>query len=104
MTVDRNRKVIWANTGRSVSFDFMTALDVIREMNSAIDSFGDKVEIREEQDRYSDYTSLYYYIEREETDVEMNKRINEEEYYTKMTEDRDAKEFARLKAKFEGKE
>lgn len=104
MAVDRNRKVIWANTGRSVSLDFMTVVDVIKEMNSVIDTYGDKVEIREEQGRYSDYTSLYYYIEREETDEEMNKRINEEEYYTKMAEDRDAKEFARLKAKFEGKE
>lgn len=53
------------------------------------------------QDDYDGYgRHLVLKAERLETDEEYNKRIAQEEHYNKIAEERDRKEFERLKKKF----
>lgn len=52
---------------------------------------------------YSDVRHLYAYYWRDETDAEMAERIKNEERWDKHAKERDAREYARLKAQFEGK-
>ena len=66
------------------------------------DVYGSETIFDYEEAMYSDTRYLYSYYERDETDAEMAERIKNEERWDKDQKERDAREYARLKAKFEG--
>ena len=103
MAVNRERKVISAYTGSDVDLDYDTLKRAAEHIQYLIGLYGEEAVIKKRQEDYSDYEYLGVYANRPETDQEMTQRIQREEQWEARRAKQDAEDYARLKAKFEGK-
>lgn len=98
--VDRSRKMIRARA-EDIDIVYDTLGSAFKTIQSLIERYGADAEIAPYQPEYSDCEYIGVFIQRLETDDEMNTRIIEEEKWEQYAADRDVKEFERLKKKFE---
>ncbi len=86
-------------TNEYVSIDYETLGDFKKSLDEWIKKHGPDARF----EYYEEYGDRYLAImaEREETDREYNKRLEEEAHWKAIAEERDRKEFERLKAKYE---
>ena len=98
--VDRSRKVIRAYTGTDIDLEYLTLKEAAARIQSLIAQYGEDAKIETHSPAYSDSEYLGVYADRPETDKEMARRIAQEEKWAKDQEERDRREFERLRAKF----
>lgn len=87
--------------------DYSTPDELIAQINELRNFYKEKYnsEVEFEYDcGYSDSRYLYAYYYRDESDKEMAERIENETRWEVIRAEQEAKEFARLKAKFEKKD
>jgi hypothetical protein len=99
MPVNRERKMVDVEVG-SLSLNYSTLEDAKKQINYLIEHFGPSAEIHQEQYPYSDSSHLAVYAKRPETDIQMARRIADEERWELEREKRDREEFDRLQKKF----
>lgn len=100
MSVNRDRKLV---PSEECSFYFERKLsEVLKEVKTLIKEYGPDAYIDGRTEDYSDSDreSFYVYVMKPENDAQYDKRIAYEEKWAKDSEERDAREFARLQAKF----
>ena len=100
MAVDRERKLV---PNEQCYFDAERKLsDLLVEIKQLIKEYGPDAYIdgRTEDYSNSDHETLYVYTMGPENDKQYANRIAHEEKWAKDAEERDAREFARLQAKF----
>lgn len=98
--VDRSRKFAFKRVSE-LELSYTTLGDLLDEVRRMIDFYGADARVDTYQNDYEE--TIYHggiFARVEETDAEMAKRIGQEERWEKYREEQDAKEFARLKAKF----
>ncbi|AVH85092.1 hypothetical protein RsoM2USA_164 [Ralstonia phage RsoM2USA] len=79
---------------------YTTAVDLLETLQRLIKEYGDKVYIDSYFMSYDDTKYYAFYYPRPENDDEYNTRIAQELKWKEQTEDRDRREFERLKQKF----
>jgi ABC-type amino acid transport substrate-binding protein len=100
MAVDRNRKLVW-HEKTSINFEYDTLDEAIDKLQShRADYYGGDTRIEERHHQYSDGTYLAIMVKEPETDLEMTKRIAQEEHYAAQQEERDRQDYERLQKKF----
>jgi hypothetical protein len=103
MTVNRERKMISAYTGNDIHLEYGTLKQAAECIQHLIEKYGEEAMILLRQEDYSNSEYQGVYVKRLETDQEMTRRIQEEEEWEALQARREAEDYARLKAKFEGK-
>ena len=107
MAVNLERQRI-RERGHSVCGDWKSASAFIKEIRRVEkhvqEAYGSTVEFEVTDHKYEEGQGLYYFFYRDETDKEMAERIANETRWEAIRTDQEAKEFARLKAKFEKKD
>ena len=99
MTVNRERKLVW-HEKTSIDFEYHTLDEAIANLQRYREDYGGDARIDERHHKYSDGTYLAIMVKEPETDLEMTKRIAQEEHYAAQQEERDRKDFERLQKKF----
>ena len=84
----------------SIDLDCDTLGQALSRIKELIEAYGEDADIKKTVDGYSDYEYLGVFIMEDETDAEMEYRENLEAKQKKQQEERDAREFERLKQKF----
>lgn len=97
--VNRERKIVKREIGE-LDVDYCTAEEVIDVLKGYIQSHGDAVKLYVEDRDYGDYKYISVTIMAPEDDKQYAKRVEQEEYYAALNEERERKEFERLQAKF----
>lgn len=100
MVVNRERKTVKREIGE-LDVDYCTAMEVIDVLNGYIQSHGDAVKLYEETRDYSDSKYISVTVLAPEDDHQYAKRVEVEEHYAALNEERERKEFERLRNKFE---
>jgi len=94
--------------GYSVCGDWKSAdafIEEIRRIEKHVqEAYGSNVEFEVTDHQYDEGQGLYYFFYRDESDKEMAERIENETRWEVIRAEQEAKEFARLKAKFEKKD
>lgn len=90
---------VWAEA-TTIYIDYQTLKDVRESMDRWIETYGEDARIESRQYEYEDGEYLAIMVEREETDVEYHRRVKSLEAQRAYYEERDRKEFERLKEKF----
>lgn len=101
MTVNRERKKVWREV-TSVYMDYTSLDDVIAELQSYRDEYGERTRM---QKMHYEYNDGYYYAvmyEGDETDAEMTKRIAQEEKWAAEQKVRDLAQLEYLKKQYGG--
>ncbi len=101
MTVNRERGKVWREI-TSVYMDYSSLDDVIAELQSYRDEYGERTRMQKMGSYGSDE---YYYAvmyERDETDAEMTKRIAQEEKWAAEQKVRDLAQLEYLKKQYGG--
>ena len=83
-----------------VDFVYSTLKYAKEQIDSLIKEYSEDAKIKESRYDYSDSTHLGVFVYRDETDAEMEYREKLEAKYKREQEERDAREFERLKQKF----
>jgi hypothetical protein len=99
MAVDRNRKLVW-HEKISIDFEYDTLDEAIASLQRHRADYGGDARIEERHHQYSDGTYLAIMVKEPETDLEMTKRIAQEEHYAAQQEERDRQDYERLQKKF----
>jgi len=99
MTMNRERKLVW-HEKTSIDFEYATLDEAIAKLQCHREDYGGDARIEEHPRTYSDGTYLAIMVKEPETDLEMTKRIAQEEYYAAQQEERDRPDFERLLKKF----
>lgn len=101
MAVDRTRKIISAEA-ESISFEYTSIGSLLETFKRLNKEYGPEAEIQSCYYPYDNSDSKYFavFAKRPETDKEMNKRIAQEEVWQKEQDERDRRDFERLKLKF----
>lgn len=97
--VNRERKLVGKEI-TSLYVDGITAKNVIAELQGYIDKYGDSVSLHKATEAYSDHEYIAVCVQALEDDKQYAKRIEQEEYYENLREQRDRAEFERLQKKF----
>ena len=97
--VYRNR-MMFPKRMESIDLEYSTLSDALETIQSLIDRYGPDAVILEYEDQYSENKYLAVSVKVPETDMEMARRIAEEERWEAEKTTRDRAEFERLKAKF----
>lgn len=87
----------------TINIDGYLLKDVIKDLTALLVEHGDGAMVREETYTYEDGKYLALLVPTLETDEEMAFRLREEAFYASVREDRERKEFERLRAKFGAK-
>lgn len=101
MTVNRERLKVWREV-TSLDLELVSLSDVIDTLQRYREEYGDATRIEKEFYQYDDGYYWAVMQERDETDVEMLTRINQEEQREAWQTEHDRREFERLVAKFGG--
>ncbi len=99
MAVDRNRKCVW-HEKISIDFEYDTLDEAIAKLQVCREDYSGAARIEERHHPYSDGTYLAIMAKEPETDMEMTKRIAQEEHYAAQQEERDRQDYERLHKKF----
>ena len=100
MNVNRERKVVPVEVTQ-LYIDGDTIKDVIAHLQKMALSYGESAIISKEREPYSDNTYLGVFVDRPETDEEMNKRIAQEEVWAKRHADARRQQYEALKKEFD---
>lgn len=101
MRVNRERIKVRVEVD-TVDLDYETIQRAIQILEDLRDRYGADARIEKCTRAYEDRQYLAVMVERDETDAEMAKRIEEAEYWAARSEENDKREFERLKKKFGG--
>lgn len=77
--------------------------ECLMHIKDLIVQYGSQTRIECTEDSYDEHRNMYVFVQRYETDAEMAKRIVQEEKMEKMQQERDRRDYERLRAQFEGK-
>jgi hypothetical protein len=104
LKVNRER-ILRAREKETVDLDCCTLVEAVERLKKLLDTYGFYATLDSTCEQYSDSDQKYLrvFVDEPETDAEMQYRIEQEERYAAMAEDRDRREFERLQAKFGAK-
>jgi hypothetical protein len=101
MAVNYERQMV-DHEETTIYLDYQTLGQIAEEIQRLIESYGADAKVKNVCDSYRDSDKEYprVFTKQLEDDRQYNARIANEERWAKHQEERDAAEFARLKAKF----
>lgn len=101
MAVNRERQKIWRERD-VIDINHDTLDQAIKTLQGFRDEYGGDARIERRDYAYEDRQYLAVMVQEDETDKEMQRRIQQEEERDSWMAERERKEFERLKAKFGG--
>jgi len=84
-----------------VDFEYMNLAAVKSQINDWLSRYGEEAFFEFVSNRYDEGQTLKLFVNREETDEEMTKRLNEEKYYADLRLQRDRQLYEELKKRFD---
>ena len=102
--VNRER-ILRSREKETVWLDGNTLGEAVEQLQKLVRTYGEKAKLDSTCEQYSDSDKEYLrvFVDESETDAEMTARIELEERYAAMAEDRERREYERLQAKFGAK-